>query len=171
MQFPCQTWSVGQGRETRTNPQPGGKNRAQSATPIESESEKFCYMCVQRPLSHSLSLMRLLSSSLSLFGSLTLSLSCCLACAGTLGCLAISISLLHSEHVCNSCRLLLLLCACSSCRLAFLFQAKKDEAMSEIPACALSLSLAHSLALSLFETQLRSKVCAALSANVLPFLG
>lgn len=42
-----------------------------------------------------------------------------------------------------------LLCACSSCRLAFLFQAKKDEAMSEIPACALSLSLSRSLSLSL----------------------
>lgn len=51
-----------------------------------------------------------------------------------------------------------LLCACSSCRLAFLFQAKKDEAMSEIFATlSLSLSIPRSLS-SLWPLKLDSKV-------------
>lgn len=141
MQFPCQThegrgwrggrWKVAEVARSRTNP-----NRAPSATPIESESEKFCFMCVQRPLStDSLSLLCACSLSLRLSGLCRLvwlfpfpfcTLSTCATVAA-----------------CCS-----LLCACSCCRLAFLFQAKKDEAMSEIFA-TLSPSLSIPLSLTL----------------------
>lgn len=122
---------------SRTSP-----SRAPSATPIESESEKFCFMCVQRPLStdsHSLSL--LCACSLSLRLSLRLSGLCRLVWLFPFP--FCTLSTCATVAACCS-----LLCACSSCRLAFLFQAKKDEAMSEIFA-ALSPSLSIPLSLPL----------------------
>lgn len=117
---------------SRTNP-----NRAQGATPIESESEKFCFMCVQRPLSTDS-----LSRSYALALSLWLSGLCRLVWLFPFP--FCTLSTCATVAACCS-----LLCACSSCRLAFLFQAKKDEAMSEIFATLSLLSLSHCLSPSL----------------------
>lgn len=115
-------------------------------------------MCVQRPLSTD-SLSRSYALALSLHISLWLSGLCRLVWLFPFP--FCTLSTCATVAACCS-----LLCACSSCRLAFLFQAKKDEAMSEIFATlSLPRSLTVSLSLSLWPLKLDSKVkfCRGLS--------